>query len=154
MRRLTVLFVGLSIPGCTHVDPVRSNGPADAIRHLRTIQVTAYSSIKGSPVGDDANLRLQIESQLKAALPNLQIVQQGGYSQIIFTIVDYVPGCAPHCAEVTYYRNWSAEVTTWVPHNPGNPAITPFAQDGSTRNPFVDPVQLFVRSFAQRRPAS
>ena len=154
MRPLTILFLGLSLSGCTHVTPVRSTGPADAIRHLKTIQVTAISSLKGRPIGDDVGLRLRIERRLKTALPSLQIVHEGGYSQIIFTIVDYEPGCSPHCAEVTYYRNWSAEVTTWVPDNPGNPATMPFAQEGSTRNPFVDPAQIFVRSFSKRRPAS
>ena len=115
--------------------------------------MTASSSLKGRPMGDDADLRLRIESELKAALPDLQVVHDGGESQIIFTVVDYVPGCAPHCGHVGYYRNWSAEVTTSSPDS-GNPFIMPFAQDGSTRNPFVDPVRVFVRSFSQRGPAS
>jgi len=154
MRVLAVLLLAGSLQGCTQVGPVRSNGPVDAIKHLKTIQVVASSSLKGRPMGDDASLRLRIERQLRTALPSLQIVQDSGYSQIIFTMVDYVPGCAPHCGEVTYYRNWGAEVTTWIRDSPGNPATMPFAQDGWTRNPFVDPVQVFVRSFAKQRPAS
>ena len=154
MRVLTILLFAGSLQGCTQVGPVRSNGPADAIKHLKTIQVMASSSLKGRPMGDDASLRLRIEKQLRAALPGLKIVQDSGYSQIIFTMVDYMPGCAPRCAQITYYRNWNAEVTTWVPDNPRNPFTMPFAQDGATRNPLVDPVRVFVRSLSRQRPAS
>jgi hypothetical protein len=61
-----------------------------------------------------------------------EYVQEEISDNVIFTMVDYVPGCRPHCGQVKSYRNWTGEVMSHGSF---------YNLEGTTYNPQFDPVK-------------
>jgi len=102
----------------------------------RTIQIFASSSIGGHPMGDDSTLRDQVAKAFQRQFPGIRSDESQPDMVVFFTIVDYVPGCLPNCKKFKTYRNWSCEVEIFA----AEPETLVFNLDGTTYNPFHDPV--------------
>ena len=57
---------------------------------------------------------------------------------MIFTMVDYVPGCSPNRGKFRTYRNWSCEVMAYPRESNSEVGTIVFNLEGYTYNPFYD----------------
>ena len=133
---LVAAVIGLA--GCTK-QKVRTNPvPLRATPEPRTIQVMASSSLGGRPMGDDPSLYDQVAKAFHKQFRSAQLVQSESEMLVIFTMVDYVPGCSPNCKKFKTYRNWSCEVILY-PRDPQPATETMvFNLDGASYNPFYN----------------
>ena len=95
---------------------------------------------------DSPEFRMRLASALREEFPSAKLVDSGGEVYVIFTIVDYVPGCLPDCHSFRTYRNWSCEIMMF---NKQHTPILPFNVKGSTYNPWFDPGENCIREFAR-----
>lgn len=135
---------------CSSVSVDRCCVAASTLPPFRTIEIVGVaSSLHGRPVSHDPGLLAQLKRTLEQQFPNIPIVKSGGDLQIIFVMVDYVPGCLPHCRKFPTYRNWTGEVMTWIP-KPGTNMVSGtqiVAFTGSSYSPFTNHVTTFVSRF-------
>jgi hypothetical protein len=59
--------------------------------------VSVSSGLHGRPIADDPTLLDQLRLELQREFPATPIVKDAGDTQIIFVLLDYVPGCLPNC---------------------------------------------------------
>ena len=130
MRDL-IMSALVATAGCTTIHPRQRTVPLQQLRTPHTIAVTASSALSGRPMTDDSLLIRQIIAAVWRRLPGTQVVAWDADSsemQLIFVMVDYVPGCKPNCGKFPTYRNWSCTVLSGFGQA--------FALDGETYDPF------------------
>jgi hypothetical protein len=133
---ILLLLVIANLTGCTK-QKVRTNpAPLRATPLPQTIQVMASSSLRGRPMGDDSVLLDKVAKAFQKQFPGARLVQSEPEMVVIFTMVDYVPGCLPDCKKFRTYRNWSCEVLIY-PREPGSDTMV-FNLDGTSYNPFYN----------------
>jgi hypothetical protein len=100
---------------------------------------------------DDPGLRERLIDELRRVFPKAEVVDKNGEFQVLFVLVDYVPGCAPKCETAKSYRNWTGEVMTWIPAEEAGfvSYAMVFGVEGSTYNPRLDPAKRFATDFAK-----
>jgi hypothetical protein len=152
MSRLSlVLALALLASSCTKIRTRPGFASSDAVASIRKAEISASSSIGGRPMAESAEFRMRLASALKTEFPSAELVESRGDIFIIFTIVDYVPGCLPNCDAPRTYRNWSCEIMSFMPSKQSSlvPSGVPFNVDGSTYNPWFDPAENCIREFAK-----
>ena len=91
-------------------------------------------------MGEDSILRDRVAKAFQKQFPSTRVVESEPDMVVFFTIVDYVPGCLPNCKKFKTYRNWSCEVEIFAVESESKAHTLVFNLDGSTYNPFHDPV--------------
>jgi hypothetical protein len=138
-RSILYLLVVIGAAGCT-TQEVRTNlGPRRGTFKPQTIQILASSSIEGRPMGDDPSLRDHVATAFQKQFSGARLVESQPDMVVIFTLVDYVPGCLPDCKKFKTYRNWICEVEIYPRDSHPNTDTIVFNLDGSTYNPFHNP---------------
>ena len=79
-------------------------GGASPDTSVRTFEISASSSIGGRPMANSRDFRKRLASAMKKVFPSAKLVRSGGDVFIIFTIVDYVPGCMPEICAASGFR--------------------------------------------------
>jgi len=121
--------------GCTHVIEKPSYAPVAQLRTPRTLSLSASSAIGKSPMADDAGLLKNLEQAARRSFPHTSVVDDNADLHVIAVVVDYEPGCSPHCRKFPTYRNWSCTVLSKAPF------AQAFGLEGSSYNPFVSPAR-------------
>jgi hypothetical protein len=140
----------LCVVGCSSLTLDTCCVPASSLPPFRTIEIVgAGSSLHGRPIEDNKALVAELRRELKQEFPAASIVDSDADIQIMFVMVDYVPGCRPDCRRFSTYRNWTGEVMTWIPGPESNTVSGSqvVAISGTTYNPLHRPVREFVRQF-------
>ena len=145
---LAMMFVVLA---CTEINTRAGFASHAAQGAIRTAEITASSSIGGQPMAENQEFRAHLAAAFKKEFPSAEVVDSRGDIDIIFTIVDYVPGCLPHCDKVRTYRNWSCEIMGFVSSSDRDVPDSglPFNLDGTTYNPWFDPAAICIQEFAK-----
>lgn len=141
------IVLATNTAGCATIHVRTNYAPPTGAPAPRTMEVFASSSIKGRPMARSDSLRERVALAFRNRFPNLRLVESNGDISVFFTIVDYVPGCLPNCKKFKTYRNWSCEVEEY-PKEPGRNTLV-FNLDGSTYDPFYDPVTGCSSQFAK-----
>jgi len=152
MPRLSLLLaLVLGASSCTSIHTSPGFASSDAVGVIRKVELSASSSIGGSPIADSPEFRMRLASALKTHFPSAEVVESDPEIFVIFTIVDYVPGCLPNCDKSRAYRNWSCEIMNFMPSKLPGPAAwgLPFKIDGSTYNPWFHPAEKCIHEFAK-----
>lgn len=144
-----LVFIAISAQGgCTLVIEKPSTAPPARLRTPRTLSLSASSAIGKRPMGDDADLLKNLERAARRSFPRARVVQGDADLHVIVVLVDYEPGCAPHCGKFPTYRNWSCTVLSKAPF------AQAFGLEGASYNPFVSPARdcmsrlaAFLKSF-------
>ena len=150
MRYSLLLLLSLLCVSCSSLRTNTCCIAANSLPEFRTAEIVgASSSLHGRPIEDSRILRDRLRRAFQSAFPNVRFVEAGGDIQLIFVLVDYVPGCLPNCGRFPTYRHWSGEVMTWVPKQGTNlvSGTQVLAVEGSSCNPFHDPIKGFVATF-------
>lgn len=147
MNRLSLIMVAMVTIGCTTLRTRPGYVSPRDVATLRTIEITARSSIAGRPMADDPSLRNRVAAAFRKQFPSARLVESQSDIQVIFVMVDYVPGCSPNCRKFKTYCSWTCEVTT-QPKDPRIGALAmAFELEGSTYNPLFDPAASCTREF-------
>jgi hypothetical protein len=138
IRRIPFFLIVVSAIGCTTQNSRINFVPPQSAITPRTIEIMASSSIAGRPMADDPSLRNRVAAAFQRQFPGIQIVESQPDMVVIFTLVDYVPGCLPNCKKFRTYRNWSCEVMARPKESHSEVGTVVFNLDGSTYNPFFN----------------
>jgi hypothetical protein len=148
-RSVLFLLVVMGAGGCTtqkvRIDVV----PLRGVSAPQTVLVFASSSIGGRPMGDDSSLRDHVVTAFQKRFPGARFVESDPDMVVYFTIVDYVPGCAPDCKKFRTYRNWRCEVVTYARESHPDDDTMTFNLEGSTYNPFYNPALNCASQFSK-----
>ena len=134
--------------GCAATDQRTNYTPPHGKAEPHTVQVFASSSLKHSPMKENLSLRDQVAAAFRHRFPNTELVESKPDMVVFYTMVDYVPDCAPNCEKFRTYRNWNCEVEVFWESEPKTPTLV-FNWDGSTYNPFYDPAANCAARFAK-----
>jgi hypothetical protein len=105
-------------------------------------------------MGDDPSLRDHVATAFQKQFSGARLVESQPDMVVIFTLVDYVPGCLPDCKKFKTYRNWSCEVMTYAKEpNPETDSMV-FNLEGSTYNPFYNPASNCASQWSKASQAS
>jgi hypothetical protein len=94
-------------------------------------------------------LRDQVAAAFRQQFPSTELVESSSDMFVMFTLVDYVPGCLPNCEKFRTYRNWSCEVEMYPRESEPQTGTLVFNLEGSTYNPFYDSAANCAARFAK-----
>ncbi|HKD80868.1 MAG TPA: hypothetical protein VKH81_14320 [Candidatus Angelobacter sp.] len=119
----------------------------------RTIKVFASSGIKNHPIADNRFLRERTVAAFQKQFSGVRVIDSEADTAdlvVIFTVVDYAPGCLPNCKKFRTYRNWTCEAMSYPrqPHSDSSGTFV-FNLEGSTYNPFYDPASSCASKLAR-----
>jgi hypothetical protein len=151
LRLGSVLAMMLVVLACTETNTRAGFASHAAQGAIRTAEITANSSIGGQPMAENQEFRTRLAAAFKKEFTSAEVVDLRGDIYIIFTIVDYVPGCLPNCDKVRVYRNWSCEIMGFISSSDSDVVDSglPFNLNGTTYNPWFDPAANCIQEFAK-----